>query len=73
MFFSPVGLGEDGVEVLQIDGTGLITDRFDQRAEAEVAGVPQDALAGTDDESEGFGGKSSQSSRSLRRQSPGMR
>ena len=41
----------------QIDAAGLVADGFDEGAQAEVAGVAQDARAGSYDEGEGFGGE----------------
>ena len=37
MFFSPVGLHEDGVDLGQINGAGLVPDVFEQGSQCEVA------------------------------------
>ena len=51
---SPVGLNEDAVDLLEIDGADLVAHRFDQRAEAQIAGAPQQAFGGADEESQGL-------------------
>ena len=35
--FAPVGLQQDAVDLLEIDGAGAVADGLDERAEAEVA------------------------------------
>ncbi len=54
---TPVGLEEDAVDLLEIDGLDAIADGLDESAEAEVADATEDALGGTDDKGEGFGGE----------------
>ena len=51
---SPVGLNEDAVDLLEIDGADLVAHRFDQGAETEIAGAPQQAFGGADDEGQGL-------------------
>jgi hypothetical protein len=52
-----VRLNEDAVDLLEIDGAGLVADGFEQRAQAEVFGAAQEALAGAHDQGEGVGGE----------------
>ena len=40
MFLSPVGLEEDAVDLLEVDGPGSIADGFEHCRTAEVAGSP---------------------------------
>ena len=54
---SPVGLDEDAVDLFEIDGAGLVANGFDEGTHAKVARASQEAIAGTYDESESFGGK----------------
>ena len=49
-----MGLDEDAVDLLEINGADLVAHRFDQRAEAQIAGAPQQAFGGTDDEGQGL-------------------
>src|SRR6185312_11742916 len=51
--FLPVGLHEDAVDDVDINGAGGGTDGFDEAADAEVAGLAQDAVGGADDEVDG--------------------
>ena len=37
MMFSPVGLHEDAIDVLECDGPALLAHDFDEGAQAEVA------------------------------------
>ena len=53
--FSPLGLDEDAVDLLEIDDAGLVAHGFQERAQAEVAGAAQQAFAGADDERERIG------------------
>ena len=55
--FSPVGLKEDAVDVLEVHDAGLVADGFDEGAEAEVAGAAKDPFARADDQRQGFGGE----------------
>ena len=41
----------------EFDGAGLATDRFDQGADAQVAGTAQETLAGADDQGHGILGE----------------
>lgn len=50
---SPVGLHEDGVNLREIDGFGLIADGFDEGSHAEVFDGAEDAFGGSNDEVEG--------------------
>ena len=50
--FAPVGLQEDAVDLLQVDGFGAVAHGLEHGAEAEVSGAPEDALGGADDEAE---------------------
>ena len=52
-----MGLNEDPVDLLEIDGADLIAHGLDQRTEAEIAGAAQQAFAGTNDERQRFGGE----------------
>lgn len=49
----PVGLQEDAVDVVDVDGFVGGADGFDHAADAEVAGLSQDAVGGADDEIDG--------------------
>ena len=49
-----MGLDEDAVDLLEIDGADLVAHRFDQRAEAQIAGAPQQAFGGADDKGQGI-------------------
>src|SRR6266404_9109025 len=55
--FPPVGLEEHPIDLLEIDDTGLVAHRFDERTEAEVACAAQEPFAGADDEGQCFGTK----------------
>jgi hypothetical protein len=52
----PVGLDEDTVDLLELDGADLVAHRFDQRTQAQIVGAPQQAFRGTDDEGQGIRG-----------------
>ena len=54
---SPVGLDKDAVDLLEVDGAGLIADGLDEGAHAEVARAAQEPVTGAHDESESIGGK----------------
>src|SRR5271165_6347191 len=54
---SPMGLNEDPVDLLEIDGADLIAHGLDQRTEAEIAGAAQQALGGADNEGQGVRGE----------------
>jgi len=47
---SPVRLHEHGVDLLQIDGFGLVAHGLDEGGDAEIAGGAQDAFGRLDDE-----------------------
>ena len=49
----PVGLQEDAVDVVDVDGLVGGADGLDQAADAEVAGLAQDAVGGADDQVDG--------------------
>lgn len=53
--FPPVGLDEHAVDLFEVHDAGLVADRFDERAQAEVAGATQESLPGADDENQGLG------------------
>jgi len=55
MVFSPVGLNEDAVDLLEIDGAGLVAHGFDEGTNGEIAGAAEDSVPGAHDESESFG------------------
>jgi hypothetical protein len=50
-------LDEHAVDLLEIDGAGLVADSLDQGAEAEVFAAAQEALAGAHDEGKRVGGE----------------
>jgi hypothetical protein len=50
-----MGLDEHPVDLFEVHDAGLVADGFDERAEAQVAGAPQQAFAGAHNESQGFG------------------
>ena len=52
-FLLPVGLHEDAVDVVDVDGLVGGADGLDQAADAEVAGLAQDAVGGADDQVDG--------------------
>lgn len=54
---SPVGLHEDGVDLFEIDGFGLVADGFYQGTDAEVFDGPQRAFGEAEDEVDGFVGE----------------
>ena len=54
---TPVGLHEPGVDLLQIDGFGVVAHGFDERADTEVPDGPQDAFRDAQDEVERFVGE----------------
>ena len=56
-FLLPVGLQEDAVDVVDVDGFVGAADGLDQAADAEVAGLAQDAVGGADDEIDGGAGE----------------
>src|SRR6266705_4481035 len=53
--FPPMRLNEDAVDLLEIDDAGLVAHRFNEGAQAQVAGAAQKPLAGADDQGKGFG------------------
>src|SRR5271156_3964709 len=52
-FLLPVGLHQDAVDVVDVDGLVGAADGLDQTADAEVAGLAQHAIGGADDEVHG--------------------
>jgi len=52
----PVGLHEHGVDLLEIDGLGLVAHGFDHGSDAQVAHGSQDAFGEADDEVQGVFG-----------------
>ena len=52
-----MGLDENAVDLLEIDGADLVAHGFEQAAQAEVAGAAQQALAGAHDQRERFRGE----------------
>ena len=49
-FFLPVGLHQDAVDVVDVDGFVGAPDGLDHTADAEVAGLAQDAVGGAHDQ-----------------------
>ena len=49
-FLLPVGLHEDTVDGVDADGFVGAADGLDEAADAEVAGLAEDAVGGSDDE-----------------------
>jgi len=49
---SPLGLDEDTVDLLELDGADLVTHHFEQHTQAEIAGAAQEALAEAPDASQ---------------------
>jgi hypothetical protein len=47
-------LHEDGVDLLEADGPGLVADGFDQRSDAEVLDGPEASLGKAEDEVDGI-------------------
>ena len=56
-FFLPVGLHQDAVDVVDVDGLVGAADGLDQTTDTEVAGLAQDAVGGADDEVNGRSGE----------------
>ena len=54
---SPVRLEQDGVDLFEIDGFGLIAHGFDQCADAEVSDGSERAFRAAGDEIEGLLGE----------------
>ena len=54
MVFSPVGLHEHAVDLVESDDLFAVADRFEHGEDAEVAGAPQDAFEGACDERDGL-------------------
>ncbi len=52
-----MGLEEDAVDLFEVDDASLVTDGFEQGAQAEVASAAQETIARTDDEGQRFGGE----------------
>ena len=52
-FLLPMGLHENAVDVVDVDGFVGAADGLDQAADAEVAGLAQDAVGRADDEIDG--------------------
>ena len=55
--FSPVGLHEDAINVLECDGACLFTNDFDEGAQTEVTRTSEQAFTRSDDESQGVIGE----------------
>lgn len=53
----PVGLEEDSVNLLEIDGFGAVPDGFDHGTDAEVLHGPEGAFGTSGDEVDGLFGK----------------
>src|SRR5437016_12740478 len=51
--FPPMRLNEDAVDLLEINEAGLVAHRFNEGAQAQVAGAAQKTLAGADDQGKG--------------------
>lgn len=54
MVFAPMRLYKDAVDLFELDGAGLVSDRFNETADGQVAGPAEDAFAGTDDQGQSF-------------------
>src|SRR5207245_10957440 len=54
--FPPMRLNQDAVDLLEINDAGLVAHRFNEGAQAQVAGAAQKPFAGADDQREGFSG-----------------
>lgn len=52
-----MGLEEDGVDLLEVDGLGAIPDGFDHGADTEVFDSPEGAFGTSGDEVDGLFGK----------------
>jgi hypothetical protein len=52
-----MGLNEHMIDLLEVHGAGLVADRLNEGTQAEVASAAQQSFAGTNDESQGFGGE----------------
>ena len=52
-----MGLQEDAINVVDVDGSVGASNGLDQAADAEIAGLAQDAVGGTDDEVDGGSGE----------------
>ena len=52
-FLLPVGLHQDAVDVVDVDGLVGAADGLDQAADAQVAGLAQHAVGGADDQVDG--------------------
>jgi hypothetical protein len=46
-FLLPMGLHQDAIDVIDVDGLGTTADCFDHAANAEVACLTQDAIGGS--------------------------
>ena len=53
LIVTPVGLEEDGVDLLEIDRLGAVSDGFDEGSDTEVLNGPEGALGAADDKVEG--------------------
>src|SRR5207249_9298727 len=53
--FPPMRLNQDVIDLLEIDDAGLVAHRFNEGAQAQVAGAAQKPFAGADDQRKGFG------------------
>jgi hypothetical protein len=49
---APVGLKQDAVDLLELDGLGAVAHGFEQRGEAEISGLAQASFGRTHDEAE---------------------
>ena len=56
-FLLPMGLHEDAVDVVDVDGFVGGANGLDHAADAEIAGLAQDAVGGADDEIDGGAGE----------------
>jgi len=54
---SPVRLEQDRIDLLEIDGFGLVAHGFDECADAEVSDGPERAFGAAGDEVDGFFGE----------------
>ena len=47
-----MGLDEDAIDLLEVDGLGAVADRLDEGSEAEILHAPEDPLGRSHDEAE---------------------
>ena len=50
-------LDQDAVDLLEIDGAGLVAHRFEEGTQTKIACAPEQAFAGADDKRQRLGGE----------------